>query len=332
MQKIQEIIRKYKSQDILIFAHADHDGICATAGLNYLFGNLKVIFSQSFMPKKMPPLCNKKLLIICDLQLNEKNILELLENGMEIIDLDHHEIKNITHSRYHCFNPKKLYNKQFISSSGLIWKLFRPSEISWVLGVGSAGDLAIEDVADLFEQIAEKFPELLSSPEIKTIYNSKIFELAQILLMSFDNPEEGLELVRKSIEEGYNKIYESKFYSEYLKKQNTLSAFLNKNKSKIIEDKNFVLIDSSNQLYVGSYSVKLNLENKDKRAYIEYCNGRLFFRNYFGSEDVRALAKQFGGGGPHARTGGAFTKKSFAEVLNLIKEYFKNKAQQKLFI
>ena len=35
-------------------------------------------------------------------------------------------------------------------------------------------------------------------------------------------------------------------------------------KDKVIEHKKFVLIDSSGEKYAGSYSVHLNLKNKDK--------------------------------------------------------------------
>lgn len=330
-EKVKEIFEKYKKEEIIIFAHADHDGICATTGLNYLFGDIETIFSQSFIPKEIPNFYHKKLFIICDLQLSENSILYLLRKGLDVINLDHHEIREIQNCKYYCLNPKKIYKKQFISSSGLIWRLFKPEKINWVLAIGSVGDLAIEDVMDLFENTSKTFPELISSIDTKSIYNSKIFELAQILLMAFDDPNKGLNLLKESIKENYNVLYNSELYESYLKKQKILDKFLEENKDKIIENKNFVIINSSNQPYAGSYSVKLNLNNQDNRVYIEYNNGRLFFRNYFGNEDVKKLAKLFSGGGSHSRAGGGFTKKSFIETTHLIKEYYSNRSQQTLF-
>ncbi|HII30130.1 TPA: hypothetical protein HA317_03670, partial [Candidatus Woesearchaeota archaeon] len=179
----------------------------------------------------------------------------------------------------------KICGKEFISSSGLVWKLFRPEKIAWILGVGSAGDLAIEDVPDLFDFIAKQYPALVQSTDLKSIYYSKNFELAQILLMSFDAPEIGFNLVKESIDTGYEVFYQSELYRLYLEKQKAIENFLSANINRFVQNKFFVAIDSSNQNYAGSYSVKLNLINKDGRLYLEHDNGRLFFRNYFGNED-----------------------------------------------
>jgi len=309
VEQIRDIFKKYKNDEILIFAHADHDGICASIGLNFLFGDIETIFSKLFIPRELPNIYNKKLFVICDLQLSEKEILYILRRGLEVINLDHHVVKDIQHYEYHCLNPKKIYGKQFISSSGLIWTLFKPIEISWILAVGSAGDLAIEDVGDLFLEVYKNFPELISGTDPKSIYNSRIFELAQILLMAFDTPHNGFELLKKCIPKNYNILYESELYKEYIKKQEILKEFLETEKDKIIETQNFVIINSMNQKYLGSYSVRLNLINKDDRVYIEHDNGRLFFRNYFGNEDIRNLSKLFGGSGAHARVGGALLGK-----------------------
>jgi hypothetical protein len=190
--------------------------------------------------------------------------------------------------------------------------------------------LAIEDVPELFDFINKQYPELIQGTATKAIYNSKIFELAQILLMSFDVPGTGFNLVKESINKGYKIFYQSDLYLSYLKKQKCIEEFLVSNVNKFIQNKVFVAIDSSNQEYAGSYSVKLNLMNEDDRLYIEYDNGRLFFRNYFGKEDIRNVAKLFGGSGAHSRAGGAWTRKSFEDVINTINTYFNKRAQQKL--
>ena len=329
-KEIKERIEKYPEKDIIIYAHADHDGICSAVSLNYLFGNMEVKFSRSFKPKGLPYFRTKKLFIICDLQLNENQLKVLLDNGLEVINFDHHEIREIQHEKYICLNPKKIYGKQFISSSGLIWKIFKPEKIAWILAVGSASDLAIEDNIELFEFVKEKWPELLQATNLEAIYSSKIFEIAQILLMSFDNPSVGFSLIKESINKGWDAIYRSSLYRLYLSKMQLLKSFIENNKDKIFEHKKFVLIDSSNAKYSGSYSVYLNLKRKDKKTYIEYDNGRLFFRNYFGKDDVVALAKLFDGGGAHKRAGGAYTRKSFSEVLKIIKNYYE-KRQPTLF-
>jgi hypothetical protein len=329
-KNVKERIEKYGKDDIIIYAHADHDGICASVGLNYLFGNMEVKFSQSFKPKELPYFKNKKLFIICDLQLSERQIKILLDNRLEVINFDHHEIRDLQHHNYICLNPKKIYGKQFISSSGLMWKIFKPEKIAWILAVGSAGDLAVEDNIDLFEFVKEKFPKLLQATNLEAIYSSKIFELAQIVLMSFDNPPFGFNLVKESINKGWTFLYRSHLYDLYQSKLRALESFIENNKDKIFEHKKFVIINSSNHEYSGSYSVYLNLKRKDKKTYIEYDNGRLFFRNYFGQDDIIALAKLFNGGGAHKRAGGAYTRKSFSEVINAIRNYYE-KRQLTLF-
>jgi len=323
-KELEKQIKKYKTKDIIIYVHADHDGICTAVGLNYLFGNIETKFSLSFKPRKLPYFKNKKLFLICDLQLTKKQIIYLLNKGLEIINFDHHEILEVKHKNYLCLNPKKLYGKEFISSSGLIWKIFKPEKIAWILTIGSAADLCVEDNIELFEFVKQKHPELLQNTSLEAIYSSKIFELAQILLMSFENPENGFKIVMESIKEGPKRIFDSYLYKLYLEKQKDIQNFFEE-KNKIIENKKFVLIDSSGMKFSGSYSVYLNLKNKDKRAYIEYNNGRLFFRNYFGDENIKDIAKLFNGSGSHKRSGGAYTRETFDEVLDILKNYFERK-------
>ena len=323
-QVVRKKIEKHRKEEIAIYAHADHDGICASVALNYLFGDIEPEFSKSFKPKALPEFKDKKLLNLCDLELDESQITNLLSQGMEIINFDHHEVNEVKHKNYLCLNPKKLFGKEFISSSGLIWKIFKPKEIAWVLASGSAGDLAVEDNLELFEYTKQRYPELLEGISLEAIYSSKIFELAQIILLSFDEPKKGFRILKENIDQPL-KIYETELYREYLKKQATIQNFFEEHKDRVIEHPKFVLIDTSGCKYSGSYSVYLNLKFRDERVYIEYDKGRLFFRNYFGKEDIRRIARIFGGGGVHARSGGARTRKTFQEVYQVIKGYFENR-------
>jgi hypothetical protein len=179
---------------------------------------------------------------VCDLLLNASQVHYCIKNGVEVINLDHHDVLSIEHEKYLCLNPKVIYGKEFISSSGMIWKLFRPEQIAWILGIGSVGDLAIEDVPDLFDCIGKQYPELVQN---KSLYHSKIFELAQILLMSFDRPEIGFNLVKEAANKGYAVFYQSKLYKLYLEKQKAIKNFIEANKDKIIQNKFFVAIDST---------------------------------------------------------------------------------------
>jgi len=321
---VRKKIEKYREDEWAIYAHADHDGICASVALNYLFGDIETKFSKSFKPKDIPEFEDKKLLKICDLQLSERQIGNLLDQGIEIVNYDHHEIRDMKHKNYLCLNPKKLFSKEYISSSGLIWKIFKPKEVAWILASGSAGDLAIEDNLELFEFTKQEYPELLNGISLESIYSSKIFELAQIILMAFDNPEKGFRILKESIAKPLE-LYNTELYERYLKKRESIRNFFEKHKNRVVEHSKFVLIDTSGLRYSGSYSVYLNLKSKDEKVYIEYDSGRLFFRNYFGSEDVRRIAKLFGGGGAHGRSGGARTGKTFQEVYRTIRDYYENR-------
>lgn len=330
--KIKEVFEKYEPTEILIYTHADHDGICASFGLNYLFGDIETKFSKPFRPKKIPMGYGKKLLIICDLYIRPYLIMDYLRKGVNVINFDHHDIVDIKHPNYLCIHPRNVFKKEFISSSGLIWKIFRQEKIAWILAAGSAGDLAVEDVKDLFEFVKSQHPELIKNTDLEGIYFSKIFEIAQIILMSFNTPEELFWLLKSSIKNdmGYKEIYKSKFYEKFVEKKEKISSWLEKGDFKKREYKNFVLIDTSNLEYSGSYSVFLNLKTKDKKIYIEYDNGRLFFRSYFGDEDIRNIAKIFNGGGPHSRSGGAYTRKTFEDVYKQIKKYYERYFQRGL--
>lgn len=329
--RVRDRIKSYKDTQALIYAHADHDGICAAVGLTFLFGNIKTEFSRPFRPAQLPSFGGRGLFLVCDLLLTEEQIQYALERGLEVINFDHHDLRDLDHSRYICLNPKKLYKKEFISSSGLIWKLFRPERMAWLLAVGSAGDLAVEDNLELFEFVHKTNPDLLEGTDLHSIYNSKIFEMVDILLMGFDDPDASFELAKSCIDRGPEALYDSRLYGEDLLKQKTLLKFISSKKDRIHETRDFVFMNTSGGAYPGSYSVRLNLMNEDRRVYIEYCNGRLFFRNYFGGEDVRKLAALFGGGGSHPRAGGAHTGKQPMEVLRAFEDYYKKRSQTSLF-
>ena len=322
MLEITDLIKSVPVENRFIISHADHDGICSAIGLNYVFGDIKTEFSLPFRPKFINIPEGISLLINNDLLLSEKQIEFILDKGIKVINLDHHDVRDIANSNYYCLNPKKLWNKQFISSSGMIWKLFRPEKIAWILAAGSAGDLCIEDNIELFEFVKNQHPELINDLTMEGIYNSKIFEIAQTILMSFLVPREGYNLLKRCIVNNldYSLVFKSEFYSKLKEKLLKMDKELPEIKK--IEHNEFVLLDSSDREFSSSYSVFAQIKSSDKRMHIEYAKGRLFFRNYLGDKSILDLAKLFGGGGAHKRAGGAYTKKSFDEVGNIIRSYF----------
>ncbi len=324
MEKFKEfksLFERYDVDEAVIYAHADHDGQASSAALNYIFGDIEVDFSQSFRPKKIPKAFNKKLFVICDLLFSEKQIEILLDRGLKVVNLDHHDVREINDDNYHCFNPKRIYEEEFISTSGLIWKFFSPSDIDWLLAMGSAGDIAVEGVPQLLERISLEYPELIKDTDLRSIYDSKIYELARVVLTSFERPREGFKLIQRSIEEDYGVLYGSKLYDEYLEKQEDIKSFLNSPYPQR-DSEEYILIDSTGEENPGSYGGHLNLENGDERVYVEYSDGRLYFRNFFGDKDICELAELFGGGGAHSRAGGAYTNKSFKVVEKEIRDHF----------
>ena len=320
MEEISKLIEGTPNEKILIIAHSDHDGICSSFALNYLFGKTEVKFSRAFKPQFVFSTRGKKLLLICDLLLSKEHLTLYLEK-MKVINFDHHDIIDIPSRNYLCLNPKKLWNKEFISSSGLIWKLFKPKEIAWLLAAGSAGDLAIEDVLDLFKVVKKQYPELINDLTLNEIYNSKIFEIAQMILVNSSEPAKAFSLLYRCAKEKDPSLI---FNSELYKKMREVQEKIKKELEKIpkFEGKKFVLFNTSSRPFAGSYSGIAQLSNNDDRIHIEYANGRLFFRNYLGKDSIMGIAKLFNGGGAHSRAGGAYTRKSFDEVKKEIENFF----------
>lgn len=100
------------------------------------------------------------------------------------------------------------------------------------LASGSAGDLAIEDNLELFEFTKQRYLELLNGTSLESIYSSKIFELAQIILMAFDNPEKGFRVLKESIDRPLE-LYNTELYERYLKKQESIRNFFEKYKNRV---------------------------------------------------------------------------------------------------
>ena len=97
---IYNLVKAVPNDKIFIIAHADHDGICPSVGLNYIFGEIRTEFSRSFRPEFINPPHNTELLLINDLLLSEQQLELYLSKGIKIINFDHHDIRNLKNHNY----------------------------------------------------------------------------------------------------------------------------------------------------------------------------------------------------------------------------------------
>ena len=327
------LVSKHKD-NTLVLAHADHDGQCSALALKHIFKTeFQIEFSSDTLigPEKLKQINGKKLLIVSDVILSSKHITSLIEEkDICIVDIDHHAVKHINHDNYHCMNPKKLYNKDFISSAGLLSILYpeKSEEADQIIGAGTGADICIEDMTVLFSRIKEKYPGMLKGTSVRDVLNSRLFEAGNHLLLSSDTPEYSFKILEKCL--AYNSL-------DYLlcnpclkakKAQRDSEIDANFKKIKTITTSDYTLMDSSNMFkYAGSYSVKANIDENSDKTYIEYHNGKLFFRNFFGKENVKKIAQRFKGEHlcPNSRTGIAFTKMDFDEVSKEIAKHYLEK-------
>jgi hypothetical protein len=329
-KQAEELLNGFSRDEVYVIAHADHDGQAAAVALDHLFGPLDTIFHQSVMPPWLdfPP--EKRLLIVCDLLLSEKQIGFLLERGVTVLNLDHHDVRDVAHERYWCLNPKKIYGREFISSAGLVWRLFRKKPamrgLTWILAAGSAVDICVEDSQDLFMETQRLHPELLDSLMPEWVYYSKLFKAGEFMLLSTANTGHSQAVLKKCIQVDSAEplLGDDALNEKYLEKRDSLERFYaNPNtKAKVFRSRVVPLtcIDSTGFSYPGAVATHYSLTEKSPSAYAEYHGGRLFFRNYYGPQDVRTLAALFGGGGAHSRASGAHTSKTFTEVCKAIEE------------
>lgn len=314
----------------VLFAHADHDGVVPAAVMRHLIGKMETHFSQAFRPKELPPTDGKKLFWNVDLQLEESQIWALLNQGLIVVNLDHHEVRLINHENYTCLNPKFTSNQELSCSSQVVWDVWKPVDCAWLLAAAATVDVAPEGSESLLHEAKKAFPEL-KLESLPKIYHSKLFEWGQIVFMAFDDPQQGLLVCEKAIEEGPNGLYDSDLFSNYQKKQEKMKLFFENPKDRIVNGKKFTMINTSGEPYAGSYAVYWNVQQADEKMYVEYADGRLSFKQYFGIGSIFPVAALFGGGGASRRTGGGYTRKSFEEAADLVANHFGEGKQKTLF-
>ncbi len=274
-------------EETIIVAHADHDGVAATAGLVETFGHMDVIFSQRAINASVNIPFNKRTVILVDVMGKKEWVLKLLRQGKRVINMDHHNPLHINHPNYVSFNPK-LQGEIFVSSSTLVWKLFRPNSVVWALAAGAVTDICAEGSMELIRSVVnvrtwrEAYYTVLHDIGWAILYNSPEKMLDEVLHTSFDD-----------------------FCDKYVPGIRKLKHRMLDESQVLYETGSYVILDTRGLEYQGGYSVVWNLENGDERFYAEVGDRKTYFRNFFGDYDVSALARRLGGGGAHPRVGSA---------------------------
>lgn len=310
---------KARREDSLVLAHADHDGQCASSVFSKVFGTRSLNFFKSFNPPFFFPTKSTGLIINFDLLFSRGQISHYLSRGIRFANLDHHKIIDLNHPDYLCLNPKSLWGKQYISSSALLWHLFkrRVKKYAWALVIGDCGDLCVNDSPELYKYVSRKWPELVPSVVHDVLY-SKAYDCANALYeaMRVDRVSYSYNLLLRALdEENPSVVYNDVFLNKLVQRRKKLcEAFYYRNYSKFYySDRAPLVVIDSSKLLAGAFSLWLNLKERTGKVYVDYSEGRVYFRSLFGKVAVNEIAGLYCGGGNNPRVGSGKTPLNFRE-------------------
>ncbi|MBS3073574.1 hypothetical protein J4465_02155 [Candidatus Pacearchaeota archaeon] len=342
VQELKEKINSIPLEQRVIISHSGNDGLITTFSLVSLFGKCDIEFSKTPTNKFIDISDEKRLVFLADILLTKSQLEELLQRELIIIDFNHNMNYSINHKHYFSINPKKIFGKENISSSGMIYLLFKEDEffkekiekIEWLFGIGPITDVCYEDCLEILTKISERYPELLNLENNKSILKSKLFELSQIFSEGNKNPEKILSFIENIVNYGltYHEIYKEPFFLEWVRKNDVVFNNISAKKIPITETKKFVFVNSTGKDYAGSYSLFLNLLYNDERTYIEYASGKIYLNNLFGQCQNREIAKSFDSHVGNQRFCEAYSQKNFEKMMSYVVDTFEKKNNQaKLF-
>ena len=339
---VSKIIEKTVPNDVVILSHPDHDGLSATILFETYFIKHRGAKSRTVLhpTKEMPyhfifhRLINErpKILLILDALIGKykKSIMKLVEGGTIVINMDHHDLVDISHNNFFNLNPHK-WQLDYLNTSSLAWQVLREidrdyfDERAWLAGIGSVQDLCYYDNKFLFKTMNERgFSNILSYEDL---FDSELMRCAKMINAASHNLGYDYvysKILDASISNSIRTLLEDSrlisSYNTHIKELEELYDYFKKNHREY-PDMNLIAYKHHERARTSLIAEICELDRKPS-IYFGYYDGLLGFTSLFCNYDVRELGRLFNGGGPHPKIAGGRTKKSFNEVINLISEYF----------
>ena len=343
MDSVSAVVQDLDPTSTIILSHADHDGFTSSVLFNLYFNEKYSCRADIAYPSpdrryheifsdmiRVQPKC---LLILDALVSRYKKLLEKLAETTIIVNMDHHDVLEISHRNYINLNPHS-WGLEYLNSSGLSWMLLRNIDKSffdercWLAAVGAVQDYCIEDNQALFNECFKR--KIVTSSSLEQLLDSRLMRIAKSINAAIRNggPEHVYDLIFKSgLENSLDVIEANGFlkqsYNKYLIRLNQLY--------KTFEEKKITTTDLTFFDLRGesiSYISDICERERNGKIYVGYSEGLLAFRSLFFDYDVRELAKPFGGGGAHPKVAGARTKKSFRKVVSQVSENLRAAREQ----
>ncbi len=342
IKRVSRIIEEVNPYDVVILSHPDHDGLTATVLFETYFTKYhgtksrKVLYPSKDLPYRFifRRLINErpKILLILDALVEKyKNfITRLVERGTIVINMDHHDIVDISHNNYFDLNPHK-WQLEYVNTSSLAWQVLREidrdyfDERCWLAGIGSVQDLCYYDNKLLFKTMYKRGLSNISSYE--DLFDSDLMRCAKMINATCHKVGPDYvysKLLDASISNSFKILLEDdkmvNSYNVYVKELKKIHEYFSNNHREY-PDMNLIAYKHPKR---ARTSLIAEICEIDKRPsiYFGYYEGLLGFASLFYDFDVRELARLFNGSGPHPKIAGGKTKKSFDEVINLISEHF----------
>lgn len=172
-----------KNSRLVIIFHGDSDGFASAAILAWSLGKIEAISTVYFVPvdTNKPEITVEHIrlarkykadyILICDIAILPPKICGRLSKLAPTMVIDHHETEfPEEHERFIYINPRKSIktgkdNECIPPASYIAYnicsRITDVAVVSWIAGLGVAGDWAVDCCLDLFEEIEKVYPSLL---------------------------------------------------------------------------------------------------------------------------------------------------------------------------
>lgn len=212
-KRFSDFITALNAKDkIALVSHTDLDGVASAKVVNKVVEAdiIRFVNYEDLNDKLVKELKREKIkqVILCDLNIKDKEFVKALEKFAQILIIDHHPIKEDYNSEKTVFlNP---FGEEFYCSTYICYYLFSKiqnlEKLDWLVACASISDFAYLDNKEWMKGVYEKYGDkfILNNGEISK--NGKMWSLQWRLNLALVYYKDNLEKVFDLIGEEFGDI------------------------------------------------------------------------------------------------------------------------------
>jgi len=312
-KRFSDFITTLNAKDkIALISHTDLDGVASAKVVNKVVEAdiIRFVDYEDLDDKLVKQLKKEKIkqVILCDLNIKDREFVNGLISFSKLLIIDHHPIHEDYNSEKTVFlNP---FGEEFYCSTYICYYLFSKiqnlEKLDWLVACACIADFAYLDNKEWMKGVYEKYKDtfILNNGEISK--NGKMWDLQWKLSLALIYYEDNLERLFNLIGEEFGNIQDLDKHTSTVQKD--INSYLNKFESERIEIQDGYFFEINSRLGIKALIANiLSVKYSNKTIIIGSSKGEVYFlsaRRQDKRKDMGALLERLLGGFKNSSAGG----------------------------